>query len=92
MRRAWLDAVYLAYTYGMRQQIEFLFRAISLILLWRGGWHLMDMYFFPENPFLSNWGSLILGLLLLLVAEKMLAPQKNKLLDPKKCIDCAPQA
>jgi hypothetical protein len=76
----------------MRQQIEFIFRALSLILLWRGGWHLMDMYFFPGNPAWSNWGSLILGLIVLLIAEKLLAPKPNQILDPKKCVDCAPQA
>ncbi len=76
----------------MRQQLEFIFRAVSLILLWRGGWHLLDIYFFPGNPMLSNWGSLVLGVVLLLVAEKILAPKPKKVLDPKDCIDCAPQA
>jgi hypothetical protein len=76
----------------MRQQIEFLVRALALILLWRGGWHLLDLYLTPNNPLLSAWISLGLGIVALLIAEKILAPKPNKVLDPQKCVDCAPQA
>lgn len=76
----------------MRQQTEFLFRAAALILLWRGSWHLLDLYLFPNDPVLSNWSSLGLGVIALLFAEKVLAPRPKKVLDPKDCVDCAPQA
>jgi len=36
--------------------------AFAVISFWRGSWGLMDYYLFPENPILSFWVSLILGL------------------------------
>ena len=78
----------------MREQIQFFFRAASLILLWRGSWHLLDMYLFPLDPFWSNWSSLLLGVIFLLVADVALVKRHHhhkKLLDPKDCVDCAPQ-
>ena len=42
---------------------------VSIILgtciIWRGVWGLMDVYFFPENKFVSYVLSILLGLLLL---------------------------
>ena len=75
----------------MREQIQFLFRAAALIFLWRGSWHLLDIYLFPDDPVLSNGISVILGIVLLLVADVLLVRKPTKVLDPKDCEDCAPQ-
>lgn len=42
---------------------------IAVVLLWRGVWSLLDMYFFPNNPVISNIIGIILGLALLLIDD-----------------------
>lgn len=39
--------------------------AFAVISFWRGVWGLMDLYLLPENPQLSIWISLIVGLTIL---------------------------
>lgn len=53
----------------MKRHLHFFFRATALIFLWRGVWHLMDLFLFPTNPLYSNVTSLIVGALLLLIAD-----------------------
>ena len=43
--------------------------AIGVVLVWRGVWHLADMYLFPNNPLLSNIVSLIVGILILYLPD-----------------------
>lgn len=52
-----------------KKHLHFFFRATALIFLWRGAWHLMDLWLFPQNPLWSNLASLVLGAFLLLVAD-----------------------
>ncbi|CAG9579043.1 unnamed protein product [Danaus chrysippus] len=40
---------------------------IATVNVWRGVWGLMDIYFFPETPKLSNWCSHIISLVLLIL-------------------------
>ncbi len=42
---------------------------VGVILIWRGVWSLFDVYFFPENPILSNIVGIAIGLVLLLVDD-----------------------
>jgi len=39
--------------------------AFAIISFWRGCWHLMDTYLFPNNPLLSSLISIFLGVLIL---------------------------
>ena len=45
---------------------------IGIILFWRGVWQLTDTYLFPNNYELSNWISLIAGLLILLSTNRLI--------------------
>ncbi|XP_026732852.1 uncharacterized protein LOC113497485 isoform X2 [Trichoplusia ni] len=40
---------------------------VATVNVWRGVWGLLDIYFFPESPKLSNWGSHIVSLTLLIL-------------------------
>ncbi|CAH0702239.1 unnamed protein product [Spodoptera exigua] len=40
---------------------------IATVNVWRGVWGLLDIYFFPESPKLSNWSSHIISLTLLIL-------------------------
>lgn len=35
---------------------------LAAVMVWRGAWGFMDLYFFPQHPELSLLASLILGL------------------------------
>jgi hypothetical protein len=37
----------------------------AVILVWRGVWNLLDTYFFPDYPLLSNVLGILVGLILL---------------------------
>jgi len=43
--------------------------AIGVVLVWRGVWHMADMYLFPNNPLLSNIVSLVIGILILYLPD-----------------------
>ncbi len=53
----------------LKKHLHFFFRATALIFLWRGAWHLMDMWLFPNDAFSSNLASLVIGAGLLLMAD-----------------------
>jgi Fuseless len=38
---------------------------ISIIMIWRGVWGLLDIYFFPGSPTLSHLASFAIGALIL---------------------------
>jgi hypothetical protein len=40
--------------------------AFAVIAFWRGIWQLLDLYLFPGNYELSNWVSLLGGLIILI--------------------------
>ncbi|XP_065088997.1 uncharacterized protein fusl isoform X2 [Ochlerotatus camptorhynchus] len=43
------------------------FSFLATINVWRGVWHLLDDYFLPENPLMSNWITHGVSLLLLIL-------------------------
>lgn len=43
----------------------------AAVMVWRGAWGLMDLYVFPNDPTLSYVLSLIVGLLILIVTQKL---------------------
>ena len=38
---------------------------LGVVLVWRGTWHLIDMYFLPDHPVWSNTIGILIGLFLL---------------------------
>lgn len=42
---------------------------LAIIMFWRGVWGLLDTYFFPGSPTLSNLVSAILGVVILYVDD-----------------------
>lgn len=42
------------------RDVDILLVSIAIILLWRGVWNFVDMYFFPEFPVFSNMLTIIL--------------------------------
>lgn len=36
---------------------------LVLVLVWRSMWNLVDIYVFPDQPQVSNWVSLLLGII-----------------------------
>lgn len=77
----------------MKKHLHFFFRAAALICLWRGAWHLMDLYLFPLNPLYSNIASLLVGAFLLLIADTLFfTPEERETREEKKEDSaCAPQ-
>ncbi|PJA48729.1 MAG: hypothetical protein CO170_01845 [candidate division SR1 bacterium CG_4_9_14_3_um_filter_40_9] len=47
--------------------IPFLITIIGVIMVWRGIWNLLDHYFFPHNRLLSNIGTIIMGIILIVI-------------------------
>jgi hypothetical protein len=39
---------------------------LVVVLLWRGVWMLLDIYFYPDNPLASAWACIIMALFLIL--------------------------
>ncbi len=50
--------------------LNMLIIAIAVVFFWRGTWNLLDMYFFPEDPVLSNILSVLFGLFFLYLPDK----------------------
>jgi len=48
--------------------------SLAIVSFWRGVWGLMDIYLFPENPILSLFISIIIGMTILFT----IAFYKNK--------------
>lgn len=41
----------------------------GVVLVWRGLWNLMDIYFFPGEPLISNSLGILAGLILLYLPD-----------------------
>ncbi len=50
--------------------ISAIFVAIGIVLVWRGIWNLLDIYFLPNYPILSNLIGIFVGLLILYLPDK----------------------
>lgn len=42
---------------------------VSVIMIWRGIWDLLESYIFPNNPLLSNLICIVLWILILLIDD-----------------------
>lgn len=49
------------------RNIDLFLIAIAVIMIWRGVWNLIDIYFVPEFVFISNILSIICGIVILLI-------------------------
>lgn len=49
--------------------IPTLFTAVGVIMVWRGMWYFLDLYLFPQQPFVSGAASIIIGLVILYLPE-----------------------
>ena len=47
--------------------LVYLALVVSVVMVWRGVWGILDEYLLPQNPKLSYWISFIIGLVLLLI-------------------------
>ena len=47
-----------------------LLKAIAVVMVWRGLWNLLDMYFLPGNPILSNVIFIVIGVFLLYLPDQ----------------------
>lgn len=45
--------------------LHIFFAAIAIVFFWRGVWGLMDTYFFPDNPVISNTASVFVAFVIL---------------------------
>jgi hypothetical protein len=45
--------------------IHILFAAIAVVFFWRGIWGLLDMFFLPTNPLVSNLISVVVAFVIL---------------------------
>lgn len=52
-----------------RKNLRLILDAIGLILIWRGIWGILDLFFFPNNPIISYLGSIIFGFIFLVIDE-----------------------
>ncbi|MDD2871436.1 MAG: hypothetical protein PHS49_05590 [Candidatus Gracilibacteria bacterium] len=42
---------------------------ISVIMIWRGVWNLIDHYFFPDDFIFSNVATIVLGIIIMFMIE-----------------------
>jgi len=42
---------------------------VAVIMVWRGIWNILDMYFFPNDPILSNLLSILIGLIIMYLPD-----------------------
>lgn len=47
-----------------------LLKAVAVVMVWRGVWDLLDMYFLPGNPILSNVICIVIGVFLLYLPDQ----------------------
>jgi uncharacterized membrane-anchored protein len=52
--------------------------ASGVILIWRGVWGFMDVYFFPENPVLSYIFSILIGLIIIIADDFLIDELKHR--------------
>ena len=56
----------------MKREHQVIFAVVigfAVISFWRGVWGLLDLYLFPDNPELSFWSSIAMGLGVLVVTH-----------------------
>lgn len=51
------------------QTVRILLEAVAIVFIWRGTWGLLDKYFFPNNPELSYFLSIVIGIVILLIDD-----------------------
>lgn len=47
-----------------------LLKAIAIVMVWRGVWNLLDMYFLPDQELLGNVICMAIGIFLLYLPDK----------------------
>ena len=52
--------------------INMIIIAISVVMIWRGVWGILDTFLFPNYPLISYSISLVLGILILLIDNQKL--------------------
>ena len=58
-------------TRKIKKVVHTLLIALAIVAFWRGVWGLMDIYLFPNNAIVSFSVSLVIGILILSVTEKL---------------------
>lgn len=63
--------------------LNILIECIAIVMIWRGVWDFLDIYLFPDDPFMSNLISIALWIIILLVDDGKLweleaEPHKTK--------------
>ena len=76
---------------NLSKQFHFFVRATALIFLWRGAWHLADIYLFPLNQVLSSTTSIVIGAVLIILADTLLWPREEETKASPSDPVCAPQ-
>ncbi len=69
-----------------RHQLSYsILSVVAIIMVWRGTWHLLDRFLFPQNELWSDIISVALGLFLLFIDDfKLEELQHGPGLDPKE--------
>lgn len=49
--------------------INILIECIAIIMIWRGVWDLLEIYIFPDSPFISNIVCVVLWIGILLIDD-----------------------
>lgn len=55
-----------------RKLVITLVTGLAVISFWRGAWQLMDLFVFPNNFLLSNFVSLVVGFVVLVLMHKVI--------------------
>ncbi len=50
-----------------RKNLRIFIDVVAVVLIWRGIWGTMDLFVFPNHPFLSYLTSTVLGIILLMI-------------------------
>ena len=51
---------------------------VSIIMIWRWIWNILDMYIFPNNPLVSNLICIVLWIIILLIDDwRLLELEEN---------------
>lgn len=53
----------------MNKSIKLLLLGVGLISFWGGVWEGLSLYVFPDNPHLSVWTCIIIGILVLKISK-----------------------
>lgn len=52
-----------------KRNIRYLMIGIAIVMFWRGVWHLLDMYLFPDYPLWSNLICILLAIIIFLIDD-----------------------